>query len=1503
MVPIREELLEQVERGNVLLFIGERITRDAEGQAIIDRLTAQLAARCNVADEAELSFPEAAQIYEDEQGLRALVQFVRDQLEALGDEPQQAHRLTAGLVDCNVLVTTSFDRRFERAFKEAERPLDVIIGNVDVAFEDEYKARLYKLRGSVERAESLVLTEDDYETFFEDQASISVRLQGYLASKTILFVGYDLADLPFKRLYRKVTVPLDNYARRAYAFGKAPSMKTRRWCKRHGIDVVEADATAFLEALTEQLEAHRAARAHPAPTVPPQTDKKPVVPLPERPYKFLDYYESKDASIFFGRWQETQTLSSLIHAHRLVLLCGASGVGKTSLLLAGAVPRLESAESPYETVCVRALENPALVIRGAVRRRLPGANLPEEGLLVDFLDAATKALDRTLVIILDQFEEFFIRLNAEFRAAFIAEIGALYDARDVPVKVVLSLREDWLAYVSEIEKRIPEVFRTRMRLLPLSRDQARQAITAPVEGLGISYEPALVERLLDDLTGGESAEVMPPQLQIVCSALYDARGDSAVIRLETYEELGGAQAVLKHYLDEELSRFPPQEQALARGLLEEMVTSQGTRVVKSPSELTLALDIDIQRLQPLLERLINSRLIRPVEREDGRTGYEIAHEYLVQDLAISAESKQRKRSEEWLQQSLKDWRDSRRGRETRGKDVLIGSQKLSEIGTQYKLGQLQVRDRDAFELLLLSALRAGQRIDYWLDSMFSSGDDMSRLAADCVASALLDPNQSQPAKRAIQVSKEFLDDDKQKQLTQELSDRYTSGGASERRHLVDPLWELRDHLSVPLRARVTSRKTLRQIALHTREIVVAISVLILTSLVISGYFYLRGGTWTQYNFNEVGSVSHIAVEPENEHVLWALVEGGRYGRALHRSEDGGDTWECKLGKTTNAPVTQMVAGLGNRNQPLVYVATLGLGIYVFDVETGKLELRNNGLRSYWISSLAIDPEDHKTIYLGTGDKRGVYISTNSGESWQQIGGNALSNESIISIAAFANPRRIYVLTDEDRVWFGDGRSSEWKLTAPEGCDPIHPEGVECDLRFTLYGKGRITNLAADRQNRLLYAATTARLIGVLDNTTQRWTVRFIPGAESHEFTDHITVTGGDEPLLYVSVWGSGGRSLYRSQDRGQTWDPIAAPELPRSGINRLVADPTSSDRLYAASYLGAARTVNGGEDWSLMALDFPPTAVEQTYMGEAADAPLYIAASGTIYRSDTIDTQSPSWAKADYGLDAVTVRDLIGDPRDPNVLYAGVFSPRQWSVFVTQDRGKDWELLGLPPEEFMDDDTSCLALAVLNDERAILYAGTNGSGILRAELVREHGEYREIEWSQWPGACNVHKVLVPPWDPLVAYAVVDGRPLIRTTNAGLDWNKVGRIPGTAPLSGLAAGTVPDTLYVSTTGDGVLRTVDGGKTWVSISKELPDQNIVSLAVDSDNGDVLYIVTGAGVVYRSADAGGNWENIRENLDVTDPRKLIVRKSGAPELILASSSGIYYYTRNRLLGFELR
>jgi len=1491
MTTIPRDLLEVLD--SVLLFVGEGINQGALPSSA--ELAQELAALCDLPPDEPLTLPRAAGYYDAKRNDRnGLIRFLRERLDDPDLEPLRTHRLIAQLQP-HVIVTTCYDRLLERALKDAHIPYAGVVRNEEIAYTKESEVLLVWLWGVLDQPDSLVVTEDDHRLFMEPRANLSDVLRGEMAKRHWLFVGFDAKDEWLRDFYDRVTRALDPHRRRAFIYGGDPGAYARAWWEKRNAGIFGVDVEQFLEALVNQ----RAARPYPGestifPGVAP--------PLPEIPYKALLPYEATDRGRFFGREREIQKLTARIHAERLVLLCGASGVGKTSLLQAGVIPWLEGAEPRYKVISVRALtDDPAAQIRGTLRRQLSNAELPADDVsLVDFVNAFTRISGLPLVVVIDQIEEFFIHFSPASRAGFIAELGALYDARDVPVKVVLSIRDDWLASVHEIRERIPEIFDLQMRLGPLSREQAGQAIMEPARQVGMRYEDRLVDRLLDDLWLGG---VMPPQLQIVCSALYDKREGRALIRLETYEQLGGTEGILRGYLDQKLKDFEPQMRVLARRLLEEMVTSKGTRVSKSLSELALALDIEAQELQSLVNQLIASRLVRPVEREDGQIAYEIVHEYLVQDLDISEEAKRRKRAEEWLRQDLDDWHASRRDLETQAGEVLIGSQRLSEIETQYTLGQLRVRDHDAFELLLLSALRSGKRIDYWVGPMLAPDVGMSRLATDCVASALLDPDHSSSALKAIQISRESLDVDWRKQLVQELGHRYMTGKASERERLVDPLWELRDHLPVSLWAKVAARQTLKQIALRARQVVAG---LILASLLVGGILlhqWGQRGTWTQYDFNEVGIIPLIAVEPGNERVLWALVEGGRYGHALHRSEDGGDHWELALEETTRGLVTDMVVGLGDHNQPLVYIGAFGAGVYVFDTETGEIGLRNLGLVSYWIHNLVVDPEDRKTIYLGTGDNRGIYVSADFGKTWRQIGGDALSSASIVGMAAFANPRRIYVWTDEDRIWFGDGITSDWKLAVPEGCDPRRPEGIECDLRFTLYGRGRITDIATDRQNHLLYAATSAKLIGLLDDANQKWTARFIPGADLYDRIDHLALTGGDEPVLFASVWGTGGVSLYRSRNGGQAWEMIVAPELSHSGVFRLLSDPDSSDRLYVASDLGLVRTVDGGDNWTVMDLNFPPALVEVAYMGEGNDAPVYLTSRGVVYRGNVTGVGSFGWTRADSGLDAVAVRDLIGDPRDPNVLYAGVYNPRQWSVFVTRDGGQRWESLGLPPVESMNDDTWSLALAVLDSTRAILYAGTAGSGILSTELGPDPGEYPEAQWRAWSGVYNVHIVTVPSWDLQVAYAIADGRTLIKTDDGGLGWTKIGSIPGTAQVSELATGNVPGTLYVSTRGDGVLRTIDEGKTWAPINEGLQDPNVVALATKSDNhGDLLYVVTEAGVVYRRPGTGSRWEDIRENLDVITPRLLVVHKSGTPELILTGDSGVYSYTRNKLLGFEI-
>ena len=111
MILIPIELLEQFERGNVLLFIGEQLLSDVAGRATIDELTAELVARTQIDHEEELDFPAIAQLYQDQQNRHALVQFVCERLEAPEHKPQPVHHLIAQLSACRIIVTTCLDQR------------------------------------------------------------------------------------------------------------------------------------------------------------------------------------------------------------------------------------------------------------------------------------------------------------------------------------------------------------------------------------------------------------------------------------------------------------------------------------------------------------------------------------------------------------------------------------------------------------------------------------------------------------------------------------------------------------------------------------------------------------------------------------------------------------------------------------------------------------------------------------------------------------------------------------------------------------------------------------------------------------------------------------------------------------------------------------------------------------------------------------------------------------------------------------------------------------------------------------------------------------------------------------------------------------------------------------------------------------------------------------------------------------------------------------------------
>ena len=374
---------------------------------------------------------------------------------------------------------------------------------------------------------------------------------------------------------------------------------------------------------------------------------------PESPYKGLMPYDRYDRENFFGRDLERELLISQILTHKLTLLYAATGVGKSSLLRAAVIPELEDLNKDNLDVAYHRawIDLPIDAIRDSVTRTLCDrhkiteheAHQLNEGSLPEFFDRCAAYCSEPLVLILDQFEEFFRyhRRQPDF-FSWVDQLAEVMTDRKLPVIVVLSMREDFLAELSVFRGRAPELFSNYYRLHKLTWRQAREAIVKPVEqdGLGFQYEEGLLDALLRDLTGQESAEAGRPDrepyaltaiegayLQIVCQELWrrEQNNPKRFIRQSAYDALGGANAVVKSYFERIISDCTPAERRLASRAFALLVTEWGAKMAYPERVLAQLLKVKLPRLHPVLEKLKAARILRDEQRPEG-VWYELYHD-------------------------------------------------------------------------------------------------------------------------------------------------------------------------------------------------------------------------------------------------------------------------------------------------------------------------------------------------------------------------------------------------------------------------------------------------------------------------------------------------------------------------------------------------------------------------------------------------------------------------------------------------------------------------------------------------------------------------------------------------------------------------------------------------------------------------------------------------------------------------------------------------------------
>lgn len=353
------------------------------------------------------------------------------------------------------------------------------------------------------------------------------------------------------------------------------------------------------------------------------------------PYRGLEPFGAEHAELFYGREGQTEALANRIRRHAMVTVTGPSGSGKTSLLQAGVLPQL----SNTVVVSVRPGAHPIDQLARRLAEAL-GNDLTlgsAHGLLGTRPVELAAGLYRwardhtaTLLIVVDQGEELFTLCDDPVRReAFAAALAAIADDDGGPLRVLLSVREDFFARLATLAPILNRYARHVEVVTTPDRAELARTLVMPLKRFGFTFEnAALVDEMVDAVAGEPAALAL---LQFCADRLWDAR-DRSWKRLtrDAYEALGGVEGAVAAHADRVLANLTEGQRRAARELLLRLVTRERTRAVVSTEEILSAatdrVDADV-----VLQRLIDARLMTTHEGNisDEPARIELVHEALI----------------------------------------------------------------------------------------------------------------------------------------------------------------------------------------------------------------------------------------------------------------------------------------------------------------------------------------------------------------------------------------------------------------------------------------------------------------------------------------------------------------------------------------------------------------------------------------------------------------------------------------------------------------------------------------------------------------------------------------------------------------------------------------------------------------------------------------------------------------------------------------------------------
>jgi photosystem II stability/assembly factor-like uncharacterized protein len=369
---------------------------------------------------------------------------------------------------------------------------------------------------------------------------------------------------------------------------------------------------------------------------------------------------------------------------------------------------------------------------------------------------------------------------------------------------------------------------------------------------------------------------------------------------------------------------------------------------------------------------------------------------------------------------------------------------------------------------------------------------------------------------------------------------------------------------------------------------------------------------------------------------------------------------------------------------------------------------------------------------------------------------------------------------------------------------------------------------------LLAFAYICMFFGLSRPEENRWSTNGPPGGSIYSIEIHPQ----NPQVIFVGTIQKG---IYKTTDGGNLWNHIESDEQ-MSCMRVIAIHPYGPDTIYATSTRGIYKSINAGINWAKL---YPPQGPDNEYS------------------------------------------DFLIHPEEPNLLFAG--GPlNEWK---STNSGQTWEQLNIPHLVGIED------ISVDPTNTDVIYIATNttrfGYGIFRST---DRGQSWTNIQNNITGELYCQSIAIDPQNTHIIYLGLENPSdtdncLFKSINDGQSWIDIS--PPDLSVGGVRKVAVSpfanNIVFVCTWNDGVLKSTDGGLTWIPSNEGLKIPHIATIEFDIFN-EIIYLGTYEDGIYKSINDGNIWEKSSENIDLSPCQSVAVCPIDLSTVCLTTLSGLY-------------